>query len=150
MKDSHQLKRRLKELFDSQRLAVLATHHSGQPYGSLVAFAATDDLKHLLFATTRGTRKYANLSQDGRVAMLVDNRSNQEADFHNAIAATAIGRVEEVKGEEKEGLLGRYLVKHPYLKEFVASPTCAFLKLKVETYYAVSSFQEVMELHVAS
>ena len=150
MKDSHQLKRRLKELFDSQRLAVLATHRGGQPYGSLVAFAVTDDLKHLLFATTRGTRKYANLSQDGRVAMLVDSRSNQEADFHNAIAATAIGRVEEVKGEEKEGLLRRYLVKHPYLKEFVASPTCAFLKVKVETYYVVSSFQEVMELHVAS
>ena len=149
MKDSHQLKQKLKELFDSQRLAVLATHRSGQPYGSLVAFAATDDLKHLLFATTRGTRKYANLSQDGRVAMLVDNRSNQEADFHNAIAATAIGTVEEVKGGEKAGLLGCYLVKHPYLKEFVASPTCAFLKVEVETYYVVSRFQEVMELHPA-
>ena len=149
MKDSHQLKQKLKELFDSQRLAVLATHRSGQPYGSLVAFAATDDLKHLLFATTRGTHKYANLSQDGRVAMLVDNRSNQEADFHNAIAATAVGTVEEVEGGEKEGLLECYLVKHPYLKEFVASLTCAFLKVKVETYYVVSRFQEVMELHPA-
>jgi len=55
----------LRELFVSQRLAVLATHDDdGQPYASLMAFAATDDLKYLLVVTGRPTRKYANLSAD--------------------------------------------------------------------------------------
>jgi hypothetical protein len=41
-----------------------------------------------------------------------------------------------------------YLSKHPYLKEFVSSPTCALLRMDVETYYVVHQFQNVMELHI--
>ena len=86
---SPQLTQILKELFSSQRLATLATQGEGQAYGSLVAFAATSDLKYLLFATTRATRKYANLTEAPRIAMVIDNRTNQESDFHQTIAATA-------------------------------------------------------------
>ena len=148
MEKTSQLKKFLKDLFSSQRLAVLATQSKRQPYGNLVAFMATDDLKHLLFATTRATRKYANISKNPRVAMVMDNRSNQEADFHQAAAVTATGVVKEVEGSEKEPLLRLYLSKHPYLKDFVSSPTCALLKMNVETYYVVRQFQNVMELHL--
>jgi nitroimidazol reductase NimA-like FMN-containing flavoprotein (pyridoxamine 5'-phosphate oxidase superfamily) len=51
------LRELLAELFDSQRSAVLATQGGGQPYCSLMAFAATGDLRDLLFATLRATRK---------------------------------------------------------------------------------------------
>jgi nitroimidazol reductase NimA-like FMN-containing flavoprotein (pyridoxamine 5'-phosphate oxidase superfamily) len=144
------LRKTLKGLFDSQRLSVLATYGGGQPYSSLVAFAATNDLKHLVFATTRATRKYANLAakEKERVAMLVDNRSNQDSDFHKAIAVTAMGRAEEVESSERDRFLKFYLGKHPYLKEFVVSPTCALLKISVDKYYIVSRFQNVMELHM--
>jgi nitroimidazol reductase NimA-like FMN-containing flavoprotein (pyridoxamine 5'-phosphate oxidase superfamily) len=148
MNDESHVRTVLTELFTSQQLAVLATQGGGQPYSSLVAFAATDDLRHLLFATTRATRKYANLSGESRVAMLVDNRSNQDSDFHNAVAVTAIGRAEEVEDHEKERLLRFYLNKHPYLQEFVTAPTCALLRVRVERYYLVSRFQNVMELHM--
>ena len=148
MEKTSQLKKFLKDLFSSQRLAVLATQGKGQPYGNLVAFVATNDLKHLLFATTRATRKYANISKNPRVAMVVDNRSNQEADFHQAAAVTATGVVKEIVGLEKERLQKLYLTKHPYLKEFLSSPTCALLKMSVETYYLVRQFQNVMELHL--
>ena len=148
MDKSPQLTQILKNLFSSQRLATLATQGKGQAYGSLVAFAASDDLKHLLFATTRATRKYANLTGAPRVAMVIDNRTNQESDFHKTIAATATGTVKEVEGKEKESFLKLYLSKHPYLKDFVTSPTCALLCLEVETYYVVSQFQNVMELHI--
>jgi nitroimidazol reductase NimA-like FMN-containing flavoprotein (pyridoxamine 5'-phosphate oxidase superfamily) len=148
MEKKSQLKGFLKDLFSSQRLAVLATQKKGQPYGNIVAFVATNDLKHLLFATTRATRKYANISENPRVAMVIDNRSNQEADFRQAAAVTATGVVEEVKGSEKEILLRFYLSRHPYLKDFVSSPTCALLKMNVETYYVVRQFQNVTELHI--
>jgi nitroimidazol reductase NimA-like FMN-containing flavoprotein (pyridoxamine 5'-phosphate oxidase superfamily) len=148
LKNSSDLRKILRELFSSQPLAVLATQGEGQPYTSLVAFAATDDLKHLLFATTRSTRKYANLSGESRVSMLVDNRSNQDSDFHKAIAVTVTGSAEEVSDEERDHLVSLYLSKHPHLQEFVTSPTCAFLKVRVTTYYTVSRFQNVMELHM--
>ena len=41
---------RLKALLESQKLAVLATHREGQPYGSLVSFASTPDMKQIRFA----------------------------------------------------------------------------------------------------
>ena len=148
MEKTSQLKKFLQDLFSSQRLAVLATQSKRQPYGNLVAFMATDDLKHLLFATTRATRKYANISRNPRIAMVVDSRSNEEADFHQAAAVTATGVVKETVGPQKKRFQKLYLAKHPYLKEFVSSPTCALLKVEVETYYIVNRFQNVVELHI--
>ena len=141
-----QLRVLLKDLFSSQKLAVLATHGDGQPYSSLVAFATTDDLKHLLFATTRATRKYANIAADSRVAMLVDNRSNREENFHSAVAVTATGRAEEPRDTEKTRYVEIYLRKHPHMREFLLSPNCALLKVTIDAYYVVSRFQNVMVL----
>ena len=148
MKEKQQIKQILNELFISQKLAVLGTHQGGQPYGSLVAFAATSDLRNLVFATTRATRKFANLKSDPRVSMVFDNRSNRVADFRKAVAATALGRAREVRGKERENLAEMYLAKHPHLKEFVGSPTCALVKMRVEVYYVVWRFQNVFEWRV--
>jgi nitroimidazol reductase NimA-like FMN-containing flavoprotein (pyridoxamine 5'-phosphate oxidase superfamily) len=148
VKDLAKIKRNLKKLLESQPLAVLSTQGMGQPYASLVAFASSNDLKSLYFATTRSTRKYANLSADGRVAMLVDNRSNTASDFRWAMAATATGRAVEVSPGEREGVLNRYLAKHPHLKDFVDSPTCALCEIRVQTFFVVTRFQSVVEVHV--
>lgn len=138
----------LHKLFSEQGLAVLSTCGGGCPYASLVGFAATNDLRGLLFATSRNTRKYANLMAEPHAAMLIDSRSHQETDFHNAIAVTATGRAEEVAPERREELLPVYLHRHPHLSEFVGAPTCALLYLAVETYYLVERFQHVVEIHV--
>jgi len=146
MKKPSHLKRLLKDLFTSQPLAVLATQSNGQPYGNLVAFAVTDDLRGLLFATVRGTRKFANIKTDPQVAMVMDSRTNQRVDFQKAVAATATGIVEEVAGSEKDQLLKLYLLKHPHLKRFVTSPRCALLKVNVNSYVVVRRFQKVVTL----
>lgn len=135
-------------LFRTQRLAVLSTQGSGQPYASLVAFVASDDLKYLYFATARTTRKFHHLDVDPRVAMLVDNRSNQESDVHSAVAVTATGRAGEVSGNERDLGVRLYLSKHPYLQDFVQAQSCALIRVEVDTYYLVSRFQHVMELHI--
>jgi heme iron utilization protein len=150
MTDREQLQQRLRQLFTSQKLAVIATQHEGQPYASLIAFAASDDLKELFFATPRATRKFAYLQANPRVALLMDSRSNQDADIHRAIAATALGTAAEVPPEEREQVLKRFLAKHPHLEEFAQSPSTAVVRVSVETYYVVSRFQEVMELHVTA
>jgi hypothetical protein len=46
------MRKDLQELFITQPLAVLSTQSEGQPYASLVAFATSEDLKALFFATT--------------------------------------------------------------------------------------------------
>ena len=148
MNDRDGLILELTHLLNSQRLAVLSTHNAGQPYASLVSFASNAELSQLLFATTRSTRKYANLTSDERAAMLIDNRSNEETDIHSAMAVTATGFVKEISESERAEALPSYLEKHPYLKDFVNSPTCAFLKLTVKTFYLVRRFQNVVEIHM--
>ena len=131
----------LRKLLASQRLCVMATQGEGQPYSSLVAFAETDDLRHMLLATFRGTRKYANLCADPRVALLIDSRSNQVSDFQDAIAVTVLGRAEEVHGDERTRLARHYLAKHPQLAEFVGSQECALLRVEVSDHF-VARFSE--------
>jgi nitroimidazol reductase NimA-like FMN-containing flavoprotein (pyridoxamine 5'-phosphate oxidase superfamily) len=133
----------LGELLASQRFGVLATQEGGQPHLSLMAFAATADLRDLIFATRRPTRKYANLTADPRAALLVDNRTNQARDLEDALAATAVGRAEEVGAAEKERLREIFLAKHPQLKSFLAAADCALMRLRVTSYHMVSRFQEV-------
>lgn len=146
--DLSKVKRDLKKLLQSQPLAVLATQNRGQPYASLVAFASSSDLKSIYFATTRSTRKYANLSGDSRVAVLVDNRSNKASDFRWATAATATGTAKEVTPRKRNSALDLYLSKHPHLKEFVHSPTCALCEIRVQTFFVVTRFQHVVEVHI--
>jgi nitroimidazol reductase NimA-like FMN-containing flavoprotein (pyridoxamine 5'-phosphate oxidase superfamily) len=148
MKKPSHLKRLLKALFSAQPLAVLATQSDGQPYGNLVAFAATEDLRGLLFATARGTRKFSNIKADPRVAMVMDSRTNQRVDFQKAVAVTATGKVKELKGEEREDFLKVYLSKHPHLKRFATSPQCALLRINVDRYYVVRRFQKVLTLQL--
>jgi len=148
LQNTAKAKKQLQELFRKQRLAVLSTQNPEGPYGSLIAFAHTEDLREIIFATSRNTRKYANLSVHKQVALLIDNRSNKTADFRRAVAATAIGKNREIFKRKNSRHLRLYLEKHPYLKEFVEAPTCALLSVSVEKYYIVNRFQQVVELHL--
>jgi hypothetical protein len=138
----------VRDLLSSQLLGVLGTHHGGEPYTSLVAFAATPDLHHLLFVTGRSTRKRANLAEDARSSMLIDNRSNRPEDFADAAAVTAIGRVEEIGADQRDAFSELFVDRHPYLADFTASPSCVMLRLEVRTYILVTRFQHVVELHL--
>ena len=148
MDNRDQIEKDLKNLFLQQRLGVLATQTNGQPYTSLVAFTSSEDLKWLYFSTTRSTRKYANLSKDSRVSMLIDNRSNKPSDLKWAKAATATGHAWEADFDTLETIKALHLAKHPYLKDFVESPSCAVIRFKVKTYFLVSRFQNVIEIHM--
>jgi len=148
MEKSEDIEKQLRDLFASQSLAVLATHNEEQPYASLVAFVATEDLKHIYFVTPKTTRKFANIITDGRVAVLINSSTNRSSDFHQAIAVTAVGVAKEVVGPEQEPLLQLYLAKHPFLEEFANAPTSALVRVKVKSYYLVRNFQKVLEYHL--
>jgi heme iron utilization protein len=137
----------LRGLLDVQRLAALCTHDEGAPYGSLVAFAASEDMETLLFATPRATRKFANIISDPRVAMLIDNARAYPVDFEDAAAATAVGEARELGGDERADAVERFCAAHPHLREFVESPSTALLRVDVKRYYVVRRFQHVTELH---
>ena len=148
METSAEIQNRVRKLFESQKLAVVATQTGGQPYASLVAFVTSDDLRHIFFVTARTTRKFSNLISDSRVAVLINSSINQESDFHDAISITVTGNAEEIKDSERQSILELYLSKHPYLEDFVRSPSCALIRVTARSYYMVQNFQNVMEFHI--
>ncbi|WP_094228752.1 pyridoxamine 5'-phosphate oxidase family protein [Methanolobus psychrotolerans] len=141
------LEKNLKALMKEQRLAVLATCHDGEPYTNLVAFVTSDDLKHIFFVTPMATRKYSYLTASRKASMMIDNRSNKESDFKDAMAVNAEGTVLEV--EKTDELNSLYLEKHPYLKDFLNSPSSALMRMEVKRYIVASRFQNVVEIDMA-
>lgn len=124
---------------------VLAMLRKAYPYTCLVAFAATDDLKHLIFATNRETHKYKDLVKDSRVSVLVDNNTNRAKDIRQSMAVTALGEAKETYEAERMQLLKCYLRKQPHMKKFACAPNTALFKITVSKYFIVSDFQKVQE-----
>jgi nitroimidazol reductase NimA-like FMN-containing flavoprotein (pyridoxamine 5'-phosphate oxidase superfamily) len=145
---SQELKKLVKSILESQSLGVLATLDKKSPYENLVAFVSSQDTKNIVFSTAVYTRKYANLKTSPRVSFLVDTRSNSEKDFHECVAVTAFGKAKEVAKKERDQILRLYLKKHPYLEDFVKSPSCRLFQIHVEKYSVVSEFQRVLEFSV--
>jgi nitroimidazol reductase NimA-like FMN-containing flavoprotein (pyridoxamine 5'-phosphate oxidase superfamily) len=138
----------LRALFETEKLAVLATQEERGPYLSLMAFAFTDDLRCLLIATKRGTRKYSNMMKKPGVSLLIDNRLNQKALFQETLAVTCLGRAESLEDSPKGFFLELFLRRHPELTSLVQSPDCALIKIIVENYYILRQFDQMEELTV--
>jgi nitroimidazol reductase NimA-like FMN-containing flavoprotein (pyridoxamine 5'-phosphate oxidase superfamily) len=146
VKDTEETSELVRSLLASQRFAVIATESEGQPYSNLVAFAEADNLRSLLFVTGRDTRKYSNTLTSKRVAVLVDNRTNQPSDLERAIAVTALGTIEEVAADYRGRLAAIYVSKHPQLEDFLRRPSTALMRVAV-TDYIVAGFQTVRHIH---
>jgi nitroimidazol reductase NimA-like FMN-containing flavoprotein (pyridoxamine 5'-phosphate oxidase superfamily) len=136
---------RLRALFDSQRYAVLATEDRGQPLTSLMAFAVTDDLRHLVLLSDRNTRKFANLAANRRVSLLVDDRGNKTTDTQESIAVTVLGRAFEADADNGDALAQLFLARHPALADFAAIPDCAVVRVEVSAYLLVEQFEHTIE-----
>lgn len=136
-------------LLRDQQLGVLSTAGKDGPYASLVAFVVSEDQGHIFFVTPRATRKFANITANAQVALLVNNSINHPEDFHQAAAVTAVGTAAAVSPSELAVVRDRYLAKHPYLEAFAHSPSCEFLEICVSRYIMVERFQNVTEYRIA-
>jgi nitroimidazol reductase NimA-like FMN-containing flavoprotein (pyridoxamine 5'-phosphate oxidase superfamily) len=135
---------RVRRLLDQQPFAVLCTQGGGQPYGSVVAFAAGADLEAIVFATPVNTRKYQLLRDCNRVALVIDSRATVPDDMMKVEAVTATGQADELaSGAAFEHWAAVLTARHPQLHAFVHSPSTALFRITVFRYLHVSRFQEV-------
>ncbi|UCG32124.1 MAG: pyridoxamine 5'-phosphate oxidase family protein [Phycisphaerales bacterium] len=137
---------RVRRLLTEQPYAVLCTQSQSQPYGSLVAFAASDDLKTIVFSTAVTTRKYRLLTECEHVAFLIDSRSTSPADMMQIEAVTATGHARVVTaGRECDRWAGLLTARHPHLAPFVKAESSALIRVDVVRYFHVCRFQEVRQ-----
>ncbi|UCE36940.1 MAG: pyridoxamine 5'-phosphate oxidase family protein [Thermoplasmata archaeon] len=135
----------IRDLFKSQRFAVVATSNGGHPYTNIVSFSYSEDLKSILFVTKRNTRKFRNISSEPRTSVLVDNRKNSPSDLAEACFVTILGKSKEVQ-LDKDEKIKKFLNLHPYMSDFTNEPDCAIIELVVDRFLFVRNFQDVVEI----
>jgi uncharacterized pyridoxamine 5'-phosphate oxidase family protein len=133
---------------ESQKFAVLATHNEGQPYCNLVAFAETVDCKSVIFGTNRNTSKYRNLTRNNRVSVFVDNRTNNSADFGNAVALDLMGKASEITRDELGYYRDLFTAKHPDLVDFINTAETSLFRVSIRDY-VIASFDSVVSVPVS-
>lgn len=138
--------RRIRRLVESQPFAVLCTQGQSQPYGSLIAYAMTQDLNHAVFATPKATRKFRLLSECDHVALVIDNRPEFPDQLMEIEAVTATGRAVMLEADDDFACWAELLTnRHSYLTKFVQSASCGLFRIEIVRYFHVSRFQEVRQ-----
>lgn len=136
------------DILETQRFCALATRGAHYPYCTLVAFVQIENGKKILFATARKTHKYNNLKSHNEISILIDDHKNNPDDINNAMALTILGSANEISEDSLMNLKKLYLVKHPYLEDFINSSDCAMFTVAVKRYLLVQHFQNVMEYKI--
>jgi len=131
---------KLESLLQSQRFAVLATQGEIEPYQNLIAFINTKDLKQIIFATSKNTKKYDNIINNSRISILIDNRVNKPDDIKKALVVTIVG-IADVLKHDLDFYKNLFLKKHPYLADFINLHDTVLINLNVEKYLLVDHFE---------
>lgn len=140
---------KIETLVKSQKHLVLATCGAGLPHASLMAYCVAEATPRaggeFWLATLRGTRKFANIMQNQRASLLLDDRSvagepslalTVEAQCHPFGSAVAGSTVDE--GAARAALGAR----HPGLAGFLALPEVAMLRFVPLRYQLLSGLTE--------
>ena len=131
-------------LVKEQPFAVLCMQGEGQPYGSIVSYAISNDLKSVIFCTSVNTRKYRLLCANVRVALVIDSRPQLPDQIMDAAALTATGQAIEIPPGSANDRLAKLLAStHARIASFIADPSTAFFRIEVNQYVYVTRFQEV-------
>jgi hypothetical protein len=112
-----------------------------------MAFTPLDGMRHIVFATYRGTLKHQSLAENGRVALLVDDGAGDATCSGRRVVLTAIGEAIEIPEEERSAHVAAHLARHPDLKEFLRSPDCVLVLVAVGAYQVVGGIDDVQWYH---
>jgi nitroimidazol reductase NimA-like FMN-containing flavoprotein (pyridoxamine 5'-phosphate oxidase superfamily) len=136
----------IRRLVESQLFCILSTQGNNQPYGSLIAYAYTEDLKHFFFKTHVATRKYKLLQECPQVALVIDSRCQHLEDMTEVEAVTITGKATRLKtGADYELGIDMLRKRHSYLGKFLEISSTALFKIDVVRYFHVMRFQEVSQ-----
>jgi nitroimidazol reductase NimA-like FMN-containing flavoprotein (pyridoxamine 5'-phosphate oxidase superfamily) len=136
----------IRKLVYSQSFCILSTQGNNQPYGSLIAYAFTEDLKYFFFKTHVATRKYKLLKECPQVALVIDSRCQHLENMTEVEAVTITGKATRLKtGADYELGVDLLRKRHSYLENFMEISSTALFKIKAIRYFHVVRFQEVSQ-----
>jgi len=131
------IKEYIEAVLKTSDFAVLATEGNGQPHTSLIAITQFGDFRQIIFATYRNTLKYRNLSQNNKVAVLIEGEYLNLKGLKENVVLTIIGRTEEISKAGSEAPYQAHLKRHPEMESFMLSPDCVLIRVLAQSYQVV-------------
>ncbi|MBD3320095.1 MAG: hypothetical protein GF350_03280 [Chitinivibrionales bacterium] len=148
MNNDRDIEKLVTDCANEQLFGVLATRCGDCLHTSIVAFAASESLNEIVFATPESSRKYANLTGHPSVSLFIDNRQNDASRLYDITGITIPGTASIVDPERDAVLVQRYIDKHPGLRGFIESRSTKIIRIDVDRYDIVTKFRKVQTLHV--
>lgn len=125
-------------------LCVLSTSTpEGGPHASLMSYAVAPDLRYIYMATVASSRKWANLTANPKMAILIDEREMSTHGGRGQSRALTIGGVNEPSADgTKEMVLGMLRNKFPHLKGFLARPDMEVIRFKPRWFLLLTGAEQ--------
>lgn len=142
------LKDYIEAVLKTSGFAVLATEGNGQPHTSLIAITPFENFRQIIFATYRNTLKYRNLSDNNKVAVLIEGKYFNKKGLKESVVLTIIGQTEEISIARNETPYQEHLKRHPEMESFMISPDCVLIRVIPQSYQVVYGIDDVMWITV--
>jgi nitroimidazol reductase NimA-like FMN-containing flavoprotein (pyridoxamine 5'-phosphate oxidase superfamily) len=133
----------MKKLLRENHLCVLATCANNVPHCSLMTYATNAAADRVYLITRRDSRKYANLTGNPQVSLLVDTRgSGNAARAEDLKALTVAGEVTPVADQaERQAVLDMLVEQYPHLRELAQHPAAEPLAVTVKSFLLLDGVQ---------
>ena len=143
MNKQRTIKEYIEAVLKTSGFAVLATDGNGQPHASLIAITPFGNFRQIIFATYRDTLKYRNLSNNNKVAVLIESGVINIKGLKQSVVLTIIGHTEEISVEENEAAYQAHLKRHPEMESFMLSSDCTLILVIAQSYQVVNGIDDI-------
>lgn len=137
------IKEYIEAVLKTSGFAVLATEGNGQPHTSLIAITPFDNFRQIIFATYRNTLKYRNLTDNNKVAILIEGGYINFKGLKESIVLTIIGHTEEISMASNEAPYRAHLNRHPQMESFMLSSDCVLIRVIAQSYQVVYGIDDI-------
>jgi nitroimidazol reductase NimA-like FMN-containing flavoprotein (pyridoxamine 5'-phosphate oxidase superfamily) len=126
----------MKKLLQENHLCVLATCTDNVPHCSLMTYVANQAADRVYMITRRDSRKFANLSVNPQVSLLVDTRSvGNAADAKGLKALTVGGEITPIVDQvERQAVLVMLVERYPHLRDLALHPDAEPLVVTIKSF----------------
>jgi uncharacterized pyridoxamine 5'-phosphate oxidase family protein len=143
MNKMNPIKEYIMDALQTSRFAVLATEGNGQPHMSLIAITPFGNFRQIIFATYRDTLKYRNISNNNKVAVLIESGVINVKGSKQSVVLTIIGHTEEINIAGNEAAYQEHLKRHPEMESFMLSSDCALFMVIAQSYQVVNGIDDI-------
>jgi nitroimidazol reductase NimA-like FMN-containing flavoprotein (pyridoxamine 5'-phosphate oxidase superfamily) len=127
---------RMKTLMKKENFCVLATVSERKPHCSLMSYVSDEEGREIYMTSHRKTKKFANLTVNPSVSLLIDTREEDRGSKRaNVKALTVEGEFQKIDDPVKKNLIRERLLRtHPHLIDFIHDRDAEIFSIKVKSF----------------